>query len=151
MRGGYKGLVVFVFVLIVIIVLPTLIFKGYLFIDHVVMDSDRMLPLYDKGEAIFFSQKNNYSIGEVIVFNEAGTNNLWVSRIVGINSDDTFVMKGDNARVPVKYVEESVSINQIKGVVGFSMKNVSFQFLVFSIVFLLSIVVSFIFLSYKKH
>ncbi|MCK5283714.1 MAG: signal peptidase I [Nanoarchaeota archaeon] len=116
--------------MILLIGLANVLFRFVLPIKPIKVISESMAPTYNAGDVIFYSSAKTYNIDDIIIYNPSTRPQSIVVRIIEKNADDTFKVKGDNAKTnpaPIKQLnQEAVKADQIIGKVSFGTKGFIF-------------------------
>jgi signal peptidase len=123
MKGIGKKILIFIVLMILLIGLANVLFRFVLPIKPVILGSESMEPTYTMGDILFYRQSNNYTVNDVIVYTIGG--NSGVARIIELNGDGTYKLKGDHNPISISsgYMDQThVKKEQLLGKVSFGNK-----------------------------
>ncbi len=139
MKRDNKKILVFIIALIILMLLFNILYRFVLPIKPVRLNSMNMKPTYLKNDVLFYNQKEDYKIDEVVIITYQ--ERTVVTRIVSVNDDGTFNMKGDFNSESLAF-EQNVEKEQIKGKIEFSMNPFIFYILSYGIEILLALLLT---------
>ena len=104
MEEPKKKLLVFIIVLILVWFLVKHFYAQISPLKPLQLASESMSPTYNKEDVIFYVKTTDFSINDVVIFYSL-KNEFIMARIIEINPDGTYKLKGDNPitnPVPIK-------------------------------------------------
>ncbi len=133
----WKKIGVFVLIFVVLLGISNVLFRFILPIKAVSLVSRNMEPTYHENDVLFWKLSETYEVNDVVVYKARALAIDSVSRIINLNEDGTFQLKGDANPTSI-FVENRVLKQSIKGKVIFSLSPFIFYGLTYGIIFALS-------------
>jgi len=106
-----KKIGLFILIIVILTIFTNVLFR--LVIPTVILSTGSMEPTYSAGDVLFYSAVDIYDINDIVLMDNLRGWKI-VTRIVNINEDGTYKMKGDNNQDSI-FFERSVSKEQIQG------------------------------------
>lgn len=115
-----KKIILFLVIILLLLIVNNILFR-FIPMKPVMIESGNMEPTYSKYDVLFYSDKDNYNVGDVVLVHvRLLREESFVSRIININDDGTFELKGDLNPTQLS-IEKNVSQDRINGVIKYSM------------------------------
>lgn len=145
MKDLLKKIGIFCIVFILLLILANVLLRFILPVTPTLVTTDAMRPAYNKFDIVFRSPSDHYGVGDVVIVRITNTfsGNVEdvITRIIKINSDNTYTTKMDANR-RFFHFEDHIKQNQIKGKVIFSTKAYVYYPLIYSILIILAFLIT---------
>jgi len=154
MKDWFKKTIIFIAILILVMICFNILSRYILPNRPLFLISESMEPALHKGDIVFYTHSQNYTLQDIVVFPAQELPYPVVSRIIAINPDGTFQVKGDHnpKSFAEPYLDEThVAKEQITGKIVWKINS----YVYFSIDYGIKLIISYlltnlIYLKLKK-
>ena len=131
-----KKIGIFILIFVVLLGISNILFRFVLPIKAVFLVSGSMEPAYNENDVVFWKQADTYNLDDVVIFKGNLPSDI-VSRIIDVNDDGTFNLKGDANPTSI-YFERNVPKERIKGKIVYSISPFIFYGITYGIIIVLA-------------